>query len=115
MHEHLLDIGEEGRAIHRPIDYVRRGYPIDAQGCNQCQRLPVAVRHLVVDQALSDRCATVEPRHLRRYRSLVDENETRGIEPGLLSLQRLARGRNIRPTLLGRMEDFFLNVISWRS
>jgi len=114
-HEHLLDVGEESGAIHRTVDHVGRGYTVDAQSRNERQRLPVAMRHLVVDKTLSDRCATVEPCHLRRYRGLVDENETEGIELGLLSLQRLSRGRDIRATLLGRMEDFFLNVISWRS
>ena len=106
-HEHLLDVGEESGAIHRAVDHVGRGYAVDAQGRNERQRLPMSVRHLVVDQALSDRCATVEPCNLRRYRSLVDENETGGIELGLLSLQRLSRGRDVRPILLTRMEDFF--------
>src|SRR5262245_41043101 len=67
--------------------------------------LAMSMRHFVVDKALSDRCAAVEPCHLRRYCSLVDENETGGIE--LLSLQCLSRGRDIRPILLGRVEDFF--------
>ena len=75
----------------------------------------MSVRYLVVDQALSDRCAAVEPCHLRRYRGLVDENETGSIEFALLSLQRRSRGRDIRPILLGRMEDFFLKVILCRS
>src|SRR5262249_60389807 len=43
----------------------------------------------------------------RRYRSLVDENQTGGMELGLLRLQRLSRGRDVRPILLTRMEDFF--------
>ena len=79
---------------------------MDAQRRYERERLPVAMGNLV-DQSLSDRRATAESRHLRRYRSLVDENETGGIELGLLSLQRLACGRDIRPILLGRMEDFF--------
>ena len=87
---------------------------MDAQRRYERERLPVAMGNLV-DQSLSDRRATAESRHLRRYRSLVDENETGGIELGLLSLQRLSRGRDVRPILLTRMEDFFLNAISWRS
>src|SRR5262245_34356551 len=91
-HEHLFDVGEEGRATHRTVDHVGRGYAVDAQGRNERQRLPMSVRYLVVDQALSDRCAAVEPCHLRRYRGLVDENETGGIELALLSLHEVACG-----------------------
>ena len=113
-HQHLLDIGEEGWAIHGAIDHIRRGHTVDAQGGNQRQRLPVAVRHLR-DQPLAQRSAAVEPGHLRRHRGLVDEDETRGLQRRLLGLQLLARGGDIRPILLGRVQDFFLNVILWRS
>jgi hypothetical protein len=73
---------------------------------NQRQRLPVTVRDLC-NQPLASRSAAVEAGHLRRHRGLVDEDETRSLERRLLGLQRLACGRNIRPVLLGRVQDFF--------
>jgi hypothetical protein len=104
--EHLLDIGEEGSAIHGAVDHVRRGHAVGAQGGNQRQGLPVAVRHLR-DQSLAPRSAAVEAGHLGRYCGLVDEHETRSLERRLLGPQLLACGGDIRPILLGRVQDFF--------
>jgi hypothetical protein len=63
-------------------------------------------RHLR-DEALAHRGATVETRHFRRHCGLVDEDETRGFQRGLLGSQLLARGRDVRPVLFGRVQDFF--------
>jgi hypothetical protein len=74
----------------------------------------MAMRHLWA-QPLADPCTTIEPCHLRRHCGLIDEDETRGFQPGLLGPQLRSRGRDIRPILLGRVQDFLLNVISCRS
>ena len=113
-HEDLLDIGQEGRAIHRAVDHVRCCDAIDAQGGHEGERLPVAVGHLG-NQPLAPRSAAVEPGHLGRHRSLVNEHETRGLQSTLLGLQLPTCGGDIGSILLGRVEDFFLSVILWRS
>jgi len=113
-HQHLLDIGEEGWAIHGAVDHVRGGHAVAAQGSNQRQRLPVAVRNLR-DQSLADRGAAVEPGHLRRHRGLVDEHQARGLQRRLLGLQLRACGGYIGSVLLGRVQGFSLNVILWQS
>ncbi len=75
-------------------------------GGNQRQRLPVAMRHLR-NQPLAPRSAAIEPGHLRRHRGLVDEDKTRRLERRLPGLQLLACGGDVRPILLGRVQDFF--------
>jgi hypothetical protein len=47
------------------------------------------------------------PGHLRRDRGLVDEDEARPAQLGLLGLQRGALGRNVRPILLSGVQCFF--------
>ena len=47
------------------------------------------------------------PDHLRRDRRLVDEDEARRIELGLLGLQLGARGGDVRTILLGGVQSFF--------
>ncbi|MBO0763919.1 MAG: hypothetical protein J2P50_04935, partial [Hyphomicrobiaceae bacterium] len=66
----------------------------------------VAVRHLR-HQPLAPRSAAVEAGHFRRQRSLIDEDKTRSLERGLIGPQFLARGGDVRPILLGRVQDFF--------
>jgi hypothetical protein len=45
--------------------------------------------------------------HLRRDRGLIDEDEARRTQLGLLGLQRGALGGDIRPILLGGVQSFF--------
>jgi len=44
----LLDIGEERRSIHRAVDDIGCREAIDAQGSDQRQSFPVAVRPSVI-------------------------------------------------------------------
>ena len=52
--EDLLDIGEERWPVHRAVDDIGRSEAIDAQGSNERQRLPVAVRD-IRDETLAAR------------------------------------------------------------
>ena len=106
QHQYLLDVGEEGGTVHRAIDHIGRGHPIGPACGDERQRFPVAVRNLR-DQTLTHRRTAIEARHLRRHRGFVDEHETRGFQSWLLGLQLLSRGSDIRPILLGRVQDFF--------
>jgi hypothetical protein len=47
------------------------------------------------------------PDHLRRDRGLVDEDEARCFEFGLLGFQRSALGSDVRTVLLGGVQRFF--------
>jgi hypothetical protein len=47
------------------------------------------------------------PDHFRRDRGLVDEDEPRRFELGLLGFQRRAPGGDVRAILLGGVQSFF--------
>jgi hypothetical protein len=47
------------------------------------------------------------PDHLGRDRGLVDEDQARCFELGLLGFQRSALGGNVRTVLLGGVQRFF--------
>jgi len=96
----LLDIGEERRSVHRAVDAIGCRHPIDAQGCYQRWVFPVPVRH-AGDKTLAARGTPVVPDHLRRDPGLVDEDETRRIELGLLGSEGGALGSNVWTILLG--------------
>jgi hypothetical protein len=66
----------------------------------------MAVRH-AGDEALATRRSTIAADHLRGDRRLIDENEVRRAELGLLSFQRSAPGNNVRAILLGGVQSFF--------
>jgi hypothetical protein len=59
------------------------------------------------NETLAARRSPIVPNHLGRDRGLVDEDEARGIELGLLGFQRSALGGNVRPILLGGVQSFF--------
>ena len=50
--QHLLDIGEEGLAIDRPIEYARSNQAILAQTGDEGRGIPVPVRHSI-DQPMT--------------------------------------------------------------
>jgi hypothetical protein len=49
----------------------------------------------------------IVPDHLRRDRGLIDKDEARRLQLGLLGFQRSALGSDIRPILLGGAQCFF--------
>jgi hypothetical protein len=66
----------------------------------------MAVRH-AGNQALTARRSPVVADHLRRDRGLIDKDEARRTQLGLLGFQRSALGGNVRPILLGGVQSFF--------
>ena len=64
------------------------------------------VRH-AGDKTLTARGTPVVADHLRRDRSLVDEDETLRIELGLFSFEDSALGSNVGTILLGGAQSFF--------
>ncbi|MCP1846060.1 hypothetical protein J2R78_009094 [Bradyrhizobium sp. USDA 4538] len=51
------------------------------------------------------------PDHLRRDRSLVDKDEARCTQLGLLGFRRGTLGSDVRSILLGGVQCFFLKVM----
>jgi hypothetical protein len=98
--QHLLDIGEERRPIHRAVDDIGRREAIDAQRSDKGQRFPMAVRY-IPDEAYPARGESVVPDHLRRCRRLINKHVTPRIEDRLLGLQHGACSGDVRTILLG--------------
>ena len=99
-------VRREGSAKADPYPYhddVRRGHAVDTQGCNQRQCFPMTMRNFV-DEAFTHRRPAVEPRHLRRDRRLVEEDEAGCLQFRLLSLELRPCCSNIR-SILRRVED----------
>jgi hypothetical protein len=89
--------------IHRTVDDIGRRGAVDAQRGNKRQRLPVTVGH-ARDEALTAWRTPIMPDHLRCDRGLVDKNEARRTQLGLLGFQRSALGSDVRPILLGGVQ-----------
>ncbi len=113
-HQHLFDIGQEGRTIHRPVDHIRRRQPADTQCRDERQRFPMAARNLG-HQAFTNGGTPVEPCHLGVDGCLVDEDEAARLQLRLPGGQLGTRSRHIRTILLCRVQTFFLTVNLWRS
>ena len=112
-HEQALDPSGEGRAVHGAVDQHRRGQPVEPQSGDEGCRLPVAVRDRR-PAALAAWAAAAQARHLGRSPGLVDEDEPRGIEVGLVLKPGLALGLHVDPVLLAGVRRLFLNVTPWR-
>ena len=104
--EKLFDIGSEAWAIDRPVEDAGRVDPVRAQGREEGQRPPVAVRHRG-DQPLSQRCAPVRARHVRLDPGLVDEDEPFRVNLGLMPLPARALARHVGAALLAGAQAFF--------
>ena len=102
----LLDVGEEADAIDRTVDDARGGQVIAAQGGEEGQRAPVAVRHLV-DQRQAASAPAAQARHVGLGPGFVDEDEPGRIRPALELLPLLAPSRHLGPQLLGGKNAFF--------
>ena len=104
--ETLLDIGEEGRAVHRAIEDHGRSEAGEAQAGRERCRLPMAMRDRRAAAGSALRAA-VEPSHLGRRAGLVDEDELfrveirLGVEPGE------PLPRDVGPVLLAGVRGFF--------
>lgn len=92
--------------IWATVDDIRRGEAVDAQRGNKRQRLPVTMGY-ARDEALAARRTPIVPDHLCRDRGLVDKDEARRTQLGLLGFQCSALGSDVRPILLGGVQCFF--------
>jgi hypothetical protein len=72
--EKLFDIGQEARAVHRPVKHTGRGDLIVAQGGNESCRHPMAMRQSRYE-ALTTRRLSVEPHHISLRPSFINEDK----------------------------------------
>ena len=104
--EHLLDIGEESGAVHRPVEHHGCRQATKREGGDKRDRLPVPMR---------DRCpaslpawrSPAEPGPLRRRPGLIDAHQVLRVEVGLRVEPGLAPGGDVGPRLLAGVRCFF--------
>ena len=108
-HEDLLDIGAEAFAVDRAVEQAGRIDPVVSQGGKKRRGLPLALRDFV-DEALSLRRPAAKPGHVGLGPSLVDEDQTPGIDAALIGSPARAMAAYVRTILLARDEGLFLNV-----
>src|SRR5215813_2732192 len=105
-YQNLLDVREEGDAIHGTIEYEVRREAIDAKGGDIRQRLPMAMRYRP-HETLPARRASVVPDHFCRDRRLINKHKAPRIKTGLLGFEFGACCGHVRTILLGGAQSFF--------
>ncbi len=105
-HQHLLEVGQEGGAIHGAVEHHRRSHAGLPERTNKCRRLPVAVRN-AGNAARAAARAAVEPRHLGRCAGFVDEDKAGRIEVRLRGAPDLPCACHVRSLLLAGVRGFF--------
>ena len=105
--QHLFDIGDEARAIERPVEDGGGGQLVGAEGRNESGGLPMAVGDFC-DEAGATATAPIAARHLRLERGLIEEDEPGAVELSRLGAPVLPGRDDIRPLLFGGVQDFFL-------
>ncbi len=108
--QELLDVGPETDAVDRPVDDAGRLDPVAAQGGQEGQRVPAAVRHLG-NQARPTPRASVAAGHVGLGPGLVDEDQAPGIKPALILLPPGAPSGDVGPILLAGVQAFFLKLM----
>lgn len=102
----LLDIGEEGLAVDRPVEDAGCLDAIATKCCQEGQRAPSTLRYLG-HQLVSTRRPAAHPGHVGLCPSLVDEDQSVRIEPVLISPPAFTPTRDLRTILLGCEQCFF--------
>ena len=104
--ELLLDIGAEAFAVDRAVEDARSGEPVAAQGAEEGQRPPVAVRGEGA-QALALRPPAAQRGHVGLDPGLVDEDQPPRIEAGLPGSPASPPARDVGAGLLKGEQRFF--------
>jgi hypothetical protein len=104
--QHLLDIGLEAQAVHRPVEQKGRGDAVMAQGGDEGCGLPMAKGDLA-NQAFASRRSSVAAGHVCRHGRFIDEDKPCGVKQTLFSAPQLPRRGDVWPILFGRVQDFF--------
>jgi hypothetical protein len=102
----LMHIGAEARAIDRAVEDTRRGQSVAAQCAEESHGAPMAMRGKAA-QPLPFRAPAAQRGHVGLYPGLVDEDQTRRIEPTLPGFPALAAPGNVGAALLKGEQRFF--------
>ena len=102
-------LGAKALAVDGAVEQAGRVDAVGAQGGEEGRGLPAAVRDLV-DEALALRGPAVEAGHVGFGPSLVDEDETGGIDAALIGSPARPMPADVRPVLFARDERLFLRV-----
>lgn len=105
-HELLFDIGTEGLAVDRTIEDARGGKLIAAQGAEEGQRAPMAVRSKAA-QPLTLRSPAAQRRHIGLDPGFIEEHEPGRIEAILPGPPSLPPAGDVGTHLLKREQRFF--------
>jgi len=112
--ENFFDIGLEGEAVDRPINYERRDEPAQRQRSDERRRFPVAMRN-ADPQPFTTPTSAVAARHVGRGPGFVDEDQALGIEVELSLEPAFAPLGDIGTILLRGVGRLFLRVMAWRT
>jgi hypothetical protein len=104
--QHLLDIGEKGRIIDRPIEHRGRAQTGDPQRQEHGVGLPVATRRVVAESQAA-RTPPVTAQEICGYAGFIDEDIPAGIAEGQGVLPVPARGRDVSAALFVGVDRFF--------
>ena len=104
--EHLLDIGQKGRTVHRAVEHHGCGQAAKSERRDKGDRLPVSMRDRC-PAPLPARRPPTEPRHLRRGSSFINENQIFRVEVRLRVEPGLAPDGDVGPLLLAGVRCFF--------
>ena len=104
--ENLLDVSQEGRAVHRAIEQHGRGETGEPEARGEGRGFPMPVRDGRA-AALAALGTPAQARHLRGGARLVDEDQPIRIEVGLAREPGEATRGDVRTFLLGSVRGFF--------
>jgi len=107
--KHLAHIGVEDLGVGRSLDGHAGGGAIQPHRGDHRGGAPMPVRSMA-DQSFAPGRTTAQTRHVGLGRRLVDEDESRRVEPSLAAFPSTPGLGDVRPVLFGRMESLFLYV-----
>jgi hypothetical protein len=102
----LLDIGQKDRSVHCSIDHHGRGHSVAAQRGYERQCFPGSEGY-AADHPLASQSAAVRAGHTGANRSFINEHKAGRIKQALLAYPAPTGAGDVRPLLLGCVQDFF--------
>jgi len=105
-HQDLLDVSQEGAAMHGTIEHHGCRHAAGSQGADEGGGLPVAVRHRR-PATLATPGASATASHLGRRPRLIDEHQAIGIQFRLEFEPSLPPPQDVRTLLLAGVRGFF--------
>ena len=102
----LVTPGQEADSVNRPVKHTGRDDAITPQTGYECQRFPMAVRHLG-NQALTHRTATMQAGHVCLGPGLVNKDQPGRVHPALQALPYPTPPGNIVAVLFTGVQSFF--------